>query len=221
VSCKTPVSWLLLEQHALGELAGEDSARVASHLAECEGCRACLARIEVDAKRELPALPARPVRPVRRTANVVRSPIAPIAAALALAAGLVLWMRARPGEDLDGSRVKGEGVTLALVTNDDAVLEAGVYRDGQIVKALVTCPPSLASASWDLVVFDDQGSSFPLAPARLACGNAVPLPGAFRLTGRAPQEICVLWSESSAIDRGTVSRHARDHRTCVKLDPAP
>jgi hypothetical protein len=213
MTCDAPLSWLILERHALGELEGDERARVVGHLTGCAECRGCLSRIEADATRPLASLPAK--APARR---VVRFPLAPLAAASAIAAGLLLWMGSRSNET-DEARVKGDSVSLSLVASDDAVLEAGVYRDGQVVKALVTCPPSLAGAHWDLVVFDDVGSSFPLQPARIACGNAVPLPGAFRLMGRTPQEVCVVWDDVP-IERSSLVAGARDRRACIKLEPA-
>lgn len=37
----TPVSWLRLEQHALGELAASEASAIEEHLEACPACRAC------------------------------------------------------------------------------------------------------------------------------------------------------------------------------------
>ncbi len=84
----------------------------------------------------------------------------------------------------------------------------GVFRSGDRFKALITCPPS-TTAIFDLVVFDASGASFPLAPARgLACGNEVPLPGAFRLTasGSGSEMVCIVWGNGDEVARSTLSR---------------
>lgn len=51
-----PISWLLLERYALGELAPEERADVEARLAASEVDRACLAQIRADTS-ELPPLP--------------------------------------------------------------------------------------------------------------------------------------------------------------------
>lgn len=216
-----PVSWLRLEQFRLGELGDAERTRVAEHLAECPACAACAARIEADEATDLPALELRagtrpaPVAP-RRTSPRARRLLAG-ASALAAAACLLLLIRRAPrapdGAALDHgetARSKGDGVAFVLVRDDgQRIVEArGVFRSNDRFKALVTCPPGTGT-TFDLVVFDVGGASFPLAPARgLSCGNEVPLPGAFRLTP-APggtETICVVWGSDDELDRGALSR---------------
>jgi hypothetical protein len=94
-------------------------------------------------------------------------------------------------------------VTFSLVRDDgERIVEpTGVYRDGDRWKAVVTCPPTM-SAAFDVVVFDEAGASFPIAQVpMLSCGNDVPLPGAFRLTGTGEETVCVAWGEGGAVDR--------------------
>lgn len=223
MSCREPISWLLLEQRALDELAATERTRVDEHLARCETCAACFARIEEEASVPLPPLPAQKPNGERR-GQLFRLPWVGAAGALALAAAILLYLRAQPDPERSDARVKGDAVTLSLVSSEDlAIEEAGVFREGEAIKAVVTCPPSL-NASWDLVVFDATGASFPLPAAHLSCGNAVPFPGAFRLTGPGSQEICVVWDESRAIDRETLRREgptAAPKRACRRLSPAP
>lgn len=195
-----PLSWLVLERHHLGELAGEERAAVERHLAECEACRAALARIAAD-DRPLPALPT-PLRPRRR--------FAAIASGLALAAALLLFLGRRPTTRDPGIepvvRAKGTDVAFALVRDDDALIAdgGGIYRDGDRFKALVTCPPGMR-ASWDVVVYERGETSFPLPPAQdVACGNAVPLPGAFRVTGHERLDVCLVWRDDAAVDRASL-----------------
>jgi hypothetical protein len=222
MSCREPISWLLLEQRALDELPAPERTRVDEHLAACETCAACFARIEKESSVPLPPLPA--PAPRASSGRLLRLPWISAAGALALAAAILLYLRAQPDPERDEARVKGDAVTLSLVSSEDlAIEEAGVFHEGEAIKAVVTCPPSL-NASWDLVVFDATGASFPLPAARLACGNAVPFPGAFRLTGPGSQEICVVWDESRAIDREALRREgpaATTRRACRRLSPAP
>ncbi len=219
-----PLSHLVLERHHLGERAGAERARVEEHLASCEACRSTLARIEADDGRALPPLPV-PLRPARRWgARAV-----PIVSGLALAAALLLFLgrRPKPFEPAvePGARVKGSDVAFALVRDDDAVIAdgGGVYRDGDRFKALVTCPPGMR-ATWDVVVYEHGETSFPLAPAsEVACGNAIPLPGAFRVTGQERLTVCLVWHDDGPVDRAkirAIEPAALGRARCLTLDAA-
>lgn len=227
----TPVSWLRLEQHHAGELGKAEQAAIAAHLATCRACAACFARIEADGLEALPALPA--VTPAKPAApgNLFILRFAPVLAALAVAAAVLLLLGRRPDpkspDDLDplSSRTKGGGVAFVLVREDEGlVAEAGgIYRDGDRWKALVTCPADMRAA-WDLVVFERGDAAFPLEPqADLTCGNHVPLPGAFRTTGHDRMTVCVVWNDGALVDRAALrgaSPDALAHAACKVLDPA-
>ena len=103
-----PVSWLLLERYALGELGPDERADVEARLAASEEDRACLAQIRADTSA-LPLLPL--TAPARlRVApagpgSVPRSPaaqsararwIATSGALCAAAAALLLVLRPKP-----------------------------------------------------------------------------------------------------------------------------
>lgn len=224
----TPISWLRLEQHHAGALKASESAAIAVHLGECGACAACLARIELDEELPLPALPA-PQQPAAKVLTLRR--VAPVLAALAIAAALFFVLGRRPAvigpQELDplSPRTKGGSVGFVLVRDDqDVVAEAGgVYRDGDRWKALVTCPAGMRAA-WDLVVFERGQAAFPLeAQPDLTCGNAVPLPGAFRTTGHEPMTVCVVWNDGALVDRGALQGIAPEsvpHASCKVLDPA-
>jgi hypothetical protein len=215
----TPISFLRLERHHLGELEGVDRDEIERHLVECEACAACSRAIVSDA-RSLPPLARRGRVLTFRRAGAVMS-------ALALAAGLFLLLGRpdpRPLAD-EGARTKGDGVGFTLVRDDDERLEGGgTYRDGDRFKALVTCTPG-SNAAWDLVVYERGEASFPLKSQRsIPCGNEVPLPGAFRLTGVDPMVVCVVWSEHGPVDRSALRQRAPDeldHAVCATLAPAP
>jgi hypothetical protein len=121
------------------------------------------------------------------------------AGALALAAAILLGLGGtwRHGSAVDagsGAQVKGDAVAFSLVCDDDERIDdvRGVFKGGDRFKAVVTCPPSLG-ATFDLVVYDKAGPSFPLARVRVAFGNNVPLPGAFRLSGSGDETVCLTW----------------------------
>ena len=159
--------------------------------------------------------------------------LAPVIAAVAVAAALLLVMGRRPGVDpenpgtLDPAspRTKGGSVGFVLVRDDDGIVAeaGGVYRDGDRWKALVTCPAGMRAA-WDLVVFERGAAAFPLEPQPdLTCGNDVPLPGAFRTTGHEAMTVCLVWNDGALVDRGTLrgaSPGALPHAVCKVLDPA-
>jgi len=180
-----PISWLRLEQAALGVT---DAARDA-HLAACPACRACLD----DIRKDIVALPMLTV-PDRKKLAWWRwaMPAMGLAAAAAILV-LVLRPHARAEEV---AVVKGVGdVEIGLVRE-----RAGTIRDdspttfkpGDRWKVIVTCAPGVAA--WLDVAVLEQGThtpDYPIAPAHLTCGNRVVLPGAFTLTGTQPNRVCV------------------------------
>jgi hypothetical protein len=226
-SCKTPISWLRLERHHLGEPTNDREA-VDEHLRSCSECAAVLASIAGDA-RELPLLVARPATPLRRP--WYGSPrVRMIASGLALAAMvfLVIGRRSETADDgaVSGARFKGTELSFTLVREDEAVIAeaGGSYRDGERFKAVITCPPG-TRASFDVAVFEDGRTSFPLPPSvGFSCGNAVALPGAFRVTGHERMTVCLLWEPDGAIDRDAIRRTSPAQLTqshCKTLDPSP
>ncbi|MBX3192764.1 MAG: zf-HC2 domain-containing protein [Labilithrix sp.] len=216
MSCTgTPISWLRLERLHAGEVDDAERAEIEAHLASCAACKACLAKIEGDDAVALPPL-AKPAK-----VHVLRR-AAPAIAALAVAAGVLLLVRRPPEEDpaAGGARAKGSDVSFALVRDDEQAVDgsAGTYRDGDRFKAIVTCPPGM-NATWDLVVYERGEAGFPLAVQRdLSCGNAVPMRGAFRTTGREPLTVCLTWN----VDRDSLRRAPPEaSASCKVLAPAP
>jgi hypothetical protein len=111
-------------------------------------------------------------------------------------------------------------VAFTLVRDDGERISGpdGLYRDGDRFKAAITCPPG-GGVGFDVVVREGDRESFPLAPVtHFACGNEVPVPGAFRLTGHADETVCLVWNESGAVDR---SDSASLDSLCKHLSPAP
>jgi hypothetical protein len=193
----TPVSWLRLEQFALD---GRD-AKIASHVAACPACARCLDEIRVD----VVALPVLDV-PARRATRPWWHFALPAFALAAAILALLAWPRDRIREDT--VTVKGIGeVILGVVRERDGAIrdDAHTFLETDRWKVVLTCPPS-ASAWVDI----DVGGDHPLAPARIACGNRVVVPGAFHLTGSAPNRICV---------RVAASEGAEPNRACVTIRP--
>jgi hypothetical protein len=217
-----PVSWLRLERYQLGEVDREERASIATHLAACQACAECLADIERDSAVDLAPLPMARKAPARRLGSRERL-WAVGAGAVALAAALFLALGGgwRHGSAVDPggvARVKGDAVAFSLVRDDDERIDGvrGAFRDGDRFKAIVTCPPSM-SGTFDVVVYDASGASFPLPRALVACGNGAPLPGAFRLTGSAEETVCLAWGvERDALRAGVPS----DRALCKRLRAA-
>jgi hypothetical protein len=226
----TPISWLRLERYHAGELLGPERETVATHLATCDACAACLERIAGD-DRALPPLATVSPRTALRATRPwhTRGRTAAVVSGLAFAAVLLVLVGRQPRTASDGgntARMKGNAIAFALVHETEGVLPeaGGVYHDGDRLKALVTCPPGMR-ASFDVVVFEGAEASFPLgAGLDVACGNQVSLPGAFRVTGRERMTVCLVWSDDGSVDRAAVRRSRPEllpHAQCKALDPAP
>lgn len=227
-----PISWLALERYALDELDGRAAARVRGHVDGCPACRAALGRI-TDDRRVLPALPALPAGTVSRppwwrrwlwTGGVGLA----VAAAAVL---LVVVVRSPDGPDRPGriarwkggelvlTLVRDRGGAIGVVPGDDPAGVADVRPDDRW-KVQVTCPPRAGAAWIDVAVYQaGEPTSFPLDAHRVACGNDVVLPGAFRITGGAAT-VCVAVGDAP-VDRGGIVRHPTAGMACVFLRPAP
>lgn len=224
-----PVSWLRLERYHLGEVALAEREAIAAHLAVCSACAACLAAIERDDGGVLPPLVPPKFRHRGRFARFPPWTTAAMGAAAAAAVWVSMTQK-RPREHgpfaaMPENRAKGDAIAFSLVRDDGERVgdSGGIYRSGDRFKAVVTCAPG-ASASFDVAVFDTGAPSFPLPPAQdLACGNDVPLPGAFRLTGTSDETVCLFRSDDGAVDRSQIAREVPgpDAALCKRLHAAP
>jgi len=189
-----PLSWLLLERHALGDLPEPEATRVRAHLAACPVCAACAAEAAHSPPFVLTATaPTR--KPWWRRYAAAWATTTALACA---AAGFLLLARSP-----DHAKPIAAGQALAGVKGGDAARELVRARDGAIAhgadtfgpgdrwKALVTCPAG-GVVFWELFVRDQSGTHYPLAPGGpISCGNHVVLPGAFRVEGSDPAQVCV------------------------------
>jgi hypothetical protein len=179
------VSWLMHERCALGELGEAERAAVERHLSGCERCRQRLGLIQAD---------ARPMPPLRaphqaRWARWTRWAWIP---ALAAALGL-LWLQ-QGGRT--GPRAKGDDLVLTVVRERDGrvVEDVRSFAAQDRFHVLLTCPPG--AEVLDLVVLQGGQSYHPFDVGEpIACGNRVPVPGAFRLSGADPAQICTVDEE--------------------------
>lgn len=222
-----PVSWLCLERYHLGELSPEEAARVEQALAVDPETRECLERIRRPiALRPMTEPPSRTaVVKLRRVRGAWWPALSLVAAAMTMA--VLVLVRSLPPEALPPSRtvrVKGGDVALSLVREREGAIDSApaTFAEGDRFKLLVTCPPTF-DGSFDVVVVQDGVSSFPFpGPTTLSCGNGVPLPGAFRLTGAAPATVCVVWAREpgarQSIERSGLDA-VRDSAACVVLEP--
>ena len=221
-ACTTqPISWLKLEQYQLGELSSDEHKRVETHLSECDACRASLDSIRQD-EQVLKALPE-----VAHKTPVLRWVMA--GTALAAAAALLLvflvvdWKQAVP--DVPGSKIgfKGGELSISLVRERQGAIlhDPEAFAAGDRFRVQVTCPPS-EEIFWNVVVFQDDGSSFPYVPAEpLKCGNRVPLPGAFTISGKSAAIVCLVAS-TQPLDRVSLSlRDLPPDTVCTILRSVP
>jgi hypothetical protein len=139
--------------------------------------------------------------------------------AVAAAAVLALWLRAPGGDGAPGRRlrVKGAGaVTLTLVRERAGAIafDPRDVRADDRWKVQLTC--DRAAPLWtDVVVYQRGLASFPLPAQPITCGNAVAVPGAFRVTDGGAT-ICVALG-GAAPDRARLARGPRGAMVCAAL----
>jgi len=219
-----PLSWLLLERHALGELSAREARRVRAHLARCAACAACAAEAGGTlAIAPVTAPVAAPPRPSWWRRYAVGW--ATTAALACAAAGFLLAARVRipsPSAPLASDTlpgVKGGDVALELVREREGTITHGAdsFAPADRWKVLVTCPAGHV-LFWDVVVREGERARFPLAPAGpITCGNHVTLPGAFRLSGSAPVQVCLRLT-ADPVPREPSSNATAEH-LCLTVRP--
>jgi len=194
-----PLSWLVLERHALAELEGPAVSVADAHLAQCAACRSARTRIDEE-RRVLPPLVLAVAPPVPWWKQAWGWGGGGVL--LAAAAVLLLLIVRKPDDGLGDPRVvrvKGAGVVVMGLVRErggELTFDPPDVRDDDRWKVRVTCAPG--GAAWIEVLVFQAGSPamFPLAPARVACGNQVVVPGAFRITGGAATVCARVTSEA-------------------------
>lgn len=219
-----PLSHLTLERYALGELPQAEAMAIAAQLESSAKDREVYDAILADSA-ELPPLPQldlpnpasttpskpAPVTPLRR--------ILPIAIPLATAALALLALLPKSDPGLEPplhlpSGVKGDDVILSIV-GEQSGLNAERRMRGERLKLRVTCPPgTLERARVTILQGDEVFHPLPEV-SDFPCGNQVPWPAAFRLTGDTPATLCVHWAE----DLETANPETGKRTTCLPLPP--
>ncbi|HEY0252848.1 MAG TPA: hypothetical protein VGC41_15035 [Kofleriaceae bacterium] len=169
----TPISWPRLERHALAA----DPA-IARHLTQCPACQQCLEEITRDVVA-LPVLVVPAKKPARFRWWYALVPVLAAAAIL-----VAIWPR-QHAENI--TSIKGVGdVTLGVVRERRGAIteDATTFAPGDRWKLVITCAPG-HETQITVDVTDATTIDHPLAPAELACGNRIVLPGAFELNGGA------------------------------------
>jgi hypothetical protein len=206
-----PVSWLTLERYHLCELDPDEARKVAAHLETCPVCAACAESIAAD-HRVMPPLPEVTVPEKRPLLTWWRLVPALAAAMAALIIVLVrpFFTEDHPDKAPDRIAYRGGELAMTLVRErDGAIVEnSDQYLSGDRFRLFATVPGNTATP-WDVAVFQDGEVFFPLTPEReIGPGNNLPLPGAFRLTGTVPTEIC-LFIGSSLPGRNKIEREGK------------
>lgn len=145
--------------------------------------------------------------------------------ALVAAAIVLLWLRRPDGAGVDELgrrvRVKGAGVvSLTLVRERAGVIafDPPDIASTDRWKVQLTC--GTEALLWtDVVVYQPSGASFPLPAQPITCGNAVAVPGAFRVTDGGAM-ICVALGPS-APDRDRLRKSPRAPMVCATVAASP
>jgi hypothetical protein len=198
VSCTEPISWLVLEQYHLDELEVSDRDGIFGHLDGCPDCSEKLRFIEGDL-RPLPSLSelepelfdTKPVRLWWRWLLAGASGIVLVGAVI-MAAILPARMTDYPPQKV---AYKGGELAMSLVRERGGITTEDPERfvDGDRFKVLLSCPPG--QLAWDVAIFQGGEVFYPYEAGTTTCGNATPLPGAFRLTGPGDVTVCVVVGE--------------------------
>ncbi len=191
-----PLSWLLLERYALGEVSAKERAEVEARLRASAVDRERLDSILHDTVELKPLSALAPVHtlPSKSKQQTGRYPLAALTLAAA-AALLALLQKPEAGPvavqvpESPHNHVKGGELSLSLVSQQ-GTLNPERFAQGESFKVLVTCPPHFEE-ELRLFIFQGGARYEPLAPVQLECGNQVPWPGAFSLDGSEPATICV------------------------------
>jgi hypothetical protein len=211
-----PVSWLRLEQFAMSR----KDARVSEHVEACPACRACLDEISRDVVALAPLVVPADAKARRPWWHLAM----PIGLAVAAAAVLLLVLRPRTQSPsaTDITQVKGLGtVEIDVVRERGGVVRTDVrsYAAGDRWKVVVTCAAD--KAAWLDVFVVEAGAThpdYPLAPAQVACGNQIAVPGAFAITGDKDNVVCVRVSTDGEPAR-TDGTPGDPNVACVTLSP--
>jgi hypothetical protein len=113
-------------------------------------------------------------------------------------------------------------VELVRERGDSIAWEPTSFGGSDRFKVLVTCASPLKLHA-DIVILQSDGPAFVGQPAPITCGNRVPVPPAFRITGPGAARVCVLLDAggppSRLLQPDGVPPASVPH-ACVSLSPA-
>jgi hypothetical protein len=220
-----PISWMRLEQYALGELPEPERVEVSNHLEGCHACSECFARIEQAPAPDLSFLQSPVVQlPARPAAR--RRPWPVWAGAVLASAAAVLLLLVRPDAHPPARlHVKGGDFALELARLDGAgrVQPPTHFAAGDRFKALVTCPPDWSGVV-GIVVYQGEQKYEPLAIRPFDdCGNRRVLEGAFAIDGKARALVCASFAKNQREWHARVDQSAAappSGSVCTSLAPS-
>ncbi|MFM2419894.1 MAG: hypothetical protein RL385_4617 [Pseudomonadota bacterium] len=206
-----PISWLMLERYALGELSAEERTLIDARLSTSAEDRALLASI-VAGGAELPPLPAS--APISTAAErATRRPVGRVVlfGGMLATAAVALLVFMTGTEPAPYAGVKGSGVSLRIISDRQGP-EPKTFASGERFKVAVTCAAQPAH-SLRLLVFQGGERFEPLPEHAPPCGNLVEWPGAFALDGGDPADVCLYWGTNHE------PRPDAAELTCLRLTP--
>lgn len=181
-TCKSPVSYLRLEQLALGELSWMQRRRVVAELAACPACTRALALIQADHVT---------LKPLRAPTSLPRARPGWTLPLLLSALTTALVVVVLPPQD--ENRAKGDDVSSTLIRERNGALSAHPERFATTDRFKLSVNCALPSPIlWDVAIWQSDGMAFPLRRQEKSCGNDITLEGAFRITRAEAAAVCVL-----------------------------
>jgi len=136
---------------------------------------------------------------------------------------VLIVLRTRPDAVTreDVATIKGVGeVILGTIREREGAIatDALAFRPSDRWKVVVTCPPD--ALTWVDVAVVEVGATtadHPMAPAHVACGNRIVVPGAFTLSGGV-NRVCVRLAAEAAPQR-SLPRPGDAGVACVTIRP--
>jgi Putative zinc-finger len=186
------LSEFALDRLVAGEVGGAEDERVRAHVGTCDRCRV---RLEVRTKERDTFATHGPRFEARRTRRPMRPGVLAAAGALvALAAGVLLFVRTRPvGESLDSTRTKGHSRLGFYVKRGDSVRRGApgeILHPGDALRFTTTTASRRFVAVLSVDGAGEASVYYPQGPlaVEVEAGEARPLPSATLLDATLGEE---------------------------------
>lgn len=207
-----PISWLVLEAYALGELDAEEAARVEARVADDEESQRCLAMIREQEGRALPPLPAlADLAPSQSLSEAPGAPEAPGASGPSRLDALLDWLRDRLGSRRLGWAAAAVAFAcLALLLYSRGGQETGLGSEWPGPRAVIKGDDIIA-----IGLVRERNGSITHDPASFAASDRfqalVTCPPYFALRG----ELVVYQDGEASFPRPPISEFACGNRVVV------